>query len=394
MRAFLYLSVDFIFSISFDCFICAGVAMIESIEMALGLNVDNIYARALVYLLLAFVLVFLANLTIKLGPLALAKHKNRPVLTFMFSALRLPLSVSIIFIAISAILNFQLHISEDVQEIINRVLTTINIVLWGQFIYRTSQYALKYISTQNVPGSIIKPQTLPLLDNISVILIILVAGYLVFITWNIDMTAWLASAGIIGIAVGFAARDTVANLISGVFIMADSPYKIGDYIVIDSTDRGKVTHIGLRSTRILTRDDLEINIPNSVIANGKVVNESAGRFINSRVRIPVSVSYEEDIDQVIAVMMELAMAETQIIHDPEPRVRFKRFGGSGLDFELYVWINDPEIRGRVIHSLNCAIYKRFAQEGIEIPYSKHDLYIKSLPNHQQQVLATQDSAPT
>ena len=82
--------------------------------------------------------------------------------------------------------------------------------------------------------------------------------YMVLQVWSVDVTGWLASAGIVGIAVGFAAKDTLANLFSGVFILADRPYKLGDYVNLSSGERGKVTHIGIRSTRLLTRDDIEI----------------------------------------------------------------------------------------------------------------------------------------
>jgi MscS family membrane protein len=82
----------------------------------------------------------------------------------------------------------------------------------------------------------------------------------------------LASAGIIGIAVGFAAKDTLANLFSGVFILADSPYKLGDYVVLEDNSRGKVTQISLRSTRMLTRDDVEVTVPNSITGNTKIIN--------------------------------------------------------------------------------------------------------------------------
>ena len=75
---------------------------------------------------------------------------------------------------------------------------------------------------------------------------------------------------------GFAAKDTLANLFAGVFILADAPYKIGDFIVLDGGERGRVTKIGIRTTRILTRDDVEITIPNATIANSKIINESGG----------------------------------------------------------------------------------------------------------------------
>lgn len=304
--------------------------------------------------------------------------ENNAIANYTLQKLRLPVSVSIVLYSLSQIFMLT-QLTDDQLLILHDVFRSVDILVWGQFFYRSTQFYLKRLSSINAKGSIIKPQTLPLLENTTAVVIIMFIIYLLFITWEIDMTAWLASAGIIGIAVGFAAKDTVANLLSGVFILADSPYKIGDYIVIDSGERGKVTNIGLRSTRILTRDDIEVNIPNSIIANGKVVNESAGRDVKSRVRVPVGVAYGSDIDLVAKILVEVASQEPEVCQEPEPRTRFRQFGGSSLDFELLVWIDDPEIRGRVRHSLNIAIYKKFHEHAIEIPFSQHDIYIKSLP---------------
>jgi small-conductance mechanosensitive channel len=196
------------------------------------------------------------------------------------------------------------------------------------------------------------------------------------------MTAWLASAGIAGIAIGFAAKDTLANLFSGVFILADGPYKIGDYVVLESGERGKITQIGIRSTRLLTRDDVEVTIPNAIMGNTRVVNESGGPHEKYRIRVQVAVAYGSDIDQVREVLMGIAASSEAICRDPEPRVRFRTFGASGLDFELLCWVENPELRGRVLDALNSAVYKRFMAEGIEIPYSKHDIYIKEMPQRQ------------
>ncbi|GIS88459.1 MAG: hypothetical protein CM1200mP18_11690 [Gammaproteobacteria bacterium] len=94
------------------------------------------------------------------------------------------------------------------------------------------------------------------------------AVFVVIVVWDLDATGWLASAGVVGLAVGFAAKDTLSNLIAGVFIMADAQYKIDDLFILDSGERGQVTHIGLRSTRFLTRDDIEITVPNAVMGQG------------------------------------------------------------------------------------------------------------------------------
>lgn len=98
-----------------------------------------------------------------------------------------------------------------------------------------------------------------------------------------------------------------------------------------------------------------------------------------RVRIKVGVAYGTDIDEVRRILMEVARNNPDVSQNPEPRVRFRLFGASSLDFELLCWVADPELRGRATDSLNEEIYKAFTAGNIEIPYSKQDLYIKGLP---------------
>lgn len=256
---------------------------------------------------------------------------------------------------------------------------TILILLWMLFALRVSKLLVRALSSRGSDDSLVRTQTQPLFTNIAAVVIIALGIYFIFQAWKIDMTAWLASAGIVGIAVGFAAKDTLANLFSGVFIMADSPYKIGDFVVLDGGERGKITHIGIRSTRMLTRDDVEVTVPNSIMGNSKITNESGGPHIKYRIRVQVGVAYGSDTDQVERILLEVARAEVRVCDSPEPRVRFRTFGASSLDYELLCWISEPELRGRVLHHLNTAVYKAFNREGVEIPYSKHDLYIKELP---------------
>ncbi len=229
-------------------------------------------------------------------------------------------------------------------------------------------------------ANIIEARTIPLFDLVSKLIILLLASYVMLMIWGINPVGWLASAGIVGIAVGFAAKDTLANLFSGLFIVADAPYKMGDYINLDSGERGMVTRIGMRSTRMLTRGDVEVTVPNAVIANAKITNESGGPFEKMRIRIQVGAAYGSDVDQVCEVLQATGDAHPQTCTHPSPRVRLRTFGASSLDFELLCWIDKPANRGRISHELNMAVYKAFAQANIEIPYSKHDLYIKSLPD--------------
>ena len=292
--------------------------------------------------------------------------------------LKQPLFWSVLFIGLLTAM-LPLNLSATSTDIIQSVLATFMILFWSVFLVRISRLALKGMSQHRHAQSLVRPQTQPLFENLGFIVILLLAIYFVFRAWNIDMTAWLASAGIVGIAIGFAAKDTLANLFSGVFILADAPYKLGDYVVLDSGERGKVTAIGLRSTRLLTRDDVEITIPNAIMGNTRITNESGGPYEKFRIRARVGVAYGSDIDQVKAILLDIATHEPQVCQAPEPRVRFRTFGASSLDIDLLCWVDTPEVRGRVLDILNTAIYKRFKQEGVEIPYSKQDVYIKQMP---------------
>lgn len=272
-----------------------------------------------------------------------------------------------------------LKLSSLADEIIFSLVTTVLIILWCAFILKLIAIILNVVSVSGHEKSVIRTQTKPLFQNLAYIFVFIFAVYLIFSSWNIDMSAWLASAGIAGIAIGFAAKDTLANLFAGVFILADSPYKIGDYVVLDSGERGKVTHIGIRSTRLLTRGDVEITIPNAVMGNTRISNESGGPHEKYRLNIKVGIAYGSDIDQVRTLLMDIAESEKEVCEEPEPRVRFRAFGNSSLDIELLCWVDIPEVRGRVLDVLNTTIYKRFNEEGIEIPYSKHDVFIKEMP---------------
>ncbi|QDP02781.1 mechanosensitive ion channel family protein [Thalassotalea sp. PS06] len=283
-----------------------------------------------------------------------------------------------------------IDIPESVTNILFPAYYTLLLMLWTVFLIRFTRIGLRQIAKNDRYFHILHPQTLPLFENLALLVILGVSIYYILSSWHIDMTAWLASAGIIGIAVGFAAKDTLANLFSGVFIMADAPYKIHDYVVLETGERGEVTNIGLRSTRLLTRDNIEVTIPNSVMGNTKVINESGGPSTNYRIRAQVSVAYGSDVDQVREVLTEVAQDEPEINTFPEPIVRFRTFGPSGLEFEVMGWIEEPAFRGRILDQINTAIYKKFNELGIEIPYSKHDVYIKSFPNAALQRPETDD----
>jgi MscS family membrane protein len=262
---------------------------------------------------------------------------------------------------------------------IDGIVMTLMVMMWGQAALKVNTAVCNQLSVDAERFSWIQPSTLPLIQFTFRVIIVALQAYLILSAWEISLTSWLASAGVMGIAVGFAAKDTLANFIAGIFILVDAPYKVGQYIVIDNTTRGVVTDIGMRSTRLLTRDNVEVTVPNAVIGNAKIVNESSGPSLRMRVRVNVSVAYGSDVDEVRELLLGCVDGLANVVDISQSSIRFKLMGDSGLHFQVRVWVNHPVHRGRVVDALNTRIYKALNEAKIEVPFPQQDIRIKEWP---------------
>jgi small-conductance mechanosensitive channel len=350
------------------------VDQIQSWAQILG---PNIYLQAVA---IAAVFILLGKLADLLISRIIAKLVSRSSNQFddnLVALLHRPVFITFVLVGL-AMATRRLSLPASPEYVTLGILRTIAIVVWYSFLRGLVQLLLTVVRRGKARQQL-HSSMLPLMDTVTKVILLALAIYFVFLAWNINVTAWIASAGIVGLALSFAAKDTLSNLFAGVSIVADAPYKTGDFIILESGERGMVTHIGLRSTRILTRDDVEITIPNGIIGNSKIINEAGGPSAKHRIRIAVGVAYGSDIDQVIATLSGVAAAHAEVCTVPEPRVRFRKFGESSLDFELLCWISQPVNRGRMSHELNCAVYKAFAEENISIPYPQRDLHVRTMP---------------
>ena len=277
-----------------------------------------------------------------------------------------PIFYSILFIGFSMAVKTA-NIPEYLDFALVGLFKTITIIIWLFLISRILILAIDWASKQT-DNKLLQQKTLPLFNNLGKIALGLFGTYFIFLSWDININGILASAGVLGVVLGLAAKDTVANFFAGIFLMADSPFKEGDYILLETGERGYVKSMGLRSTRFLTRDDIEITIPNSVIASSKIVNESGGPEDIERVRITLMIAYGSDIDEVKDLLKSIALKNDNVQNKPEPRVRFREFAESGIKLQLLFWIYKPEKRGRTVDAINTEIYKRFKENQITIPY--------------------------
>jgi small-conductance mechanosensitive channel len=260
------------------------------------------------------------------------------------------------------------------QQILPQISKSILLILWLVALIRIFNWMVEYYMAGAHEKGRIGKDLFMLLKNVLRVVAILAGLLWLLAIWQISLTPLFASAGIAGIAVALAAKDTLANFFGGISIFMDNTYKVGEYIILDTGERGEVVEIGIRSTRIKTRDDVIVTIPNSIIANSKIINESAPipRF---RIRIPVGVAYGSDLEKVEKVLLTIADANSNIEKYPEPRVRMRLFGDSSLNLELLCWVKDPRDKGLEMHNLLKAAYKALEEQSITIPFPQRDVHI-------------------
>lgn len=348
---------------------------IEELVAALG---PNRWLQAVLVLVLALLLAKLAQVVLARILPRLTRRTRTELDDQIFALLRQPISTSLLLIGAHFAL-LLLDIPPPFDDYSTSLLTTFAVLVWLGFAIRFARLVLETLARYQDRFTFVQPQTLPMLENAATVVIAGAGVYFFLLAWDISVSGWLASAGIAGLALGLAAKDTLANLFAGVSILADSAFTVGDFIVLETGERGEITRIGIRSSRLLTRDDLEIVIPNSILANSKIINEAGGPARQRRVRVKVQVAYGSDIELVRRLLIDVANGHRQVLEQPEPRVRFRAFEDSGLLFELLAWVAEPVLRGRVLDALNCEVYKRFNRAGIEFPYPKRDLYIHRFP---------------
>jgi len=241
--------------------------------------------------------------------------------------------------------------------------------------------ALKYLENKLAARTETKIDDIifDLLNKFAGVIIYSIAIILALDVLGVNVMPFVAGAGVAGIAIGFAAKDTLSNLIAGILLIIDRPFEIGDRIEvwsapIGSASWGDVVDIGLRATKIKTTDNIVIIIPNNEIMKRDIVNYT---IITSkiRVRVNIGVAYDADIDKTKDIILNVADSAEWIAKDPPPKVVVRNFGESSVDLQLRVWINDARKRMDTISYITDKVKTEFDKAGIEIPYPKRDITI-------------------
>jgi small conductance mechanosensitive channel len=189
---------------------------------------------------------------------------------------------------------------------------------------------------------------------------------------GINVGSLLAGIGILGLAIGLAAQESLSNLVAGITILWDRPFRIGDHVTVSGTF-GKVQEIGLRATRIRTVEHLDAILPNKEIINQTIVNHTLNPMI--RLGIPLGIAYQEDTREARRVLLEAVQGHELLLDKPEPKVVVTALAESSVDLELRVWLRDPYMEREATFEMIELAKIALDEAGIEIPFPQRTLHL-------------------
>lgn len=266
-----------------------------------------------------------------------------------------------------------LHLRGERQWLFDGVIGTVCAALWVVALVRASDEVLTELHHR--PGSWLRGRASALVRYAVRLGVLALGAYALALVWNLDVGTWGVSAGVVGVVLAMAAQDSLGNLISGFFILADRPLRIGDFVQVDGELRGRVTDIGWRSTRFLTLDGVEMNYPNGKLGEARVINESAGPNPAIRVWCEFPVEYGRAPEEIAALVLPGAGALPDVVAEPEPRLYFLGQTLAGLRFALLVHVGEAARRLNAQDAVNLHIHRALRAGGVGFAYPTHAMEV-------------------
>lgn len=263
------------------------------------------------------------------------------------------------------------------EVILERLLDTLHIILFMYILIALFNAFIEFFGHKWAKKSktSLDDQLLPLVHRIMSIIMAVIGVIWIIKTWGVEITPFLASLGIAGLAISFAFQDALKNIIGGVALILDKNFNLNDSVRLSSGETGRVREIGLRSTKIQSWDGELIIIPNGVLSNATIWNVDLPHK-KLRVVVNAGVAYGSDIDKVKKIIMKEIKTVKDIVDDPAPYIEFTGMGDFALNIAVKVWIPNSSVKIEVKDELTTKIYNAFKKNRIEIPFPTRTIYTK------------------
>ena len=286
-----------------------------------------------------------------------------------------PASLLVVFAGVYYAVN-SLPFPERAHVVVSGAAFVLTMVILTNIAYRTTDEILTWYAAHLVQrhGEGLDRQVIPLLEKLITIFLVGTALIITFKHFNYDILSLVTALGVGSLAIGLAAKDTLANMISGFTLMIDRPFRIGDRIQLAAGQWGDVVDVGLRTTKIKTVDNTLLIIPNSDLCNSILINQSFPD-VRAKGRINVGVSYDSDVESVKQLLVAVALEVPEVLRDPPPEAFFVSFGDSALAMTLFFWTEDYTRVFTVTDKINTLISQRFKEHTIKMPFPTRTVII-------------------
>jgi len=315
----------------------------------------------------------------------LTRHTSTTLDNAALDAARLPLYLLSVVLALNIALDRLDFLPESWDTSLEEAFFVLYFLVGFIFAWRLITHFFAWYSDEMAKKtqSDLDSQLFPFFKRIALILLSAVGLITILSHFNVNITAMVTTLGIGSLAVALAAQNALEDTISGFLIMLDRPYRIGDRIeILDLDTWGDVVDIGLRSTRIRTRDNRMVVVPNSQIGKSLVVNYA---YPNDqyRLQIHVGVAYGTDIEHARQVIINAVREVEGVLPDRPVDALFIEFGDSSMTFRVRWWLESYVDTRRMFDRVNTALYQALSEAGIDLPFPQLDVHHKLDPGNQE-----------
>jgi len=336
----------------------------------------NKYVHSLIILFVFYVLSQLIIFVSQKIILKLTKRTKTEIDDLIVAKTNKPLSIILLLIGLRLAI-IPHSIRPDILDIIEHIITSLIIVIITYIVITVvniliNSWGQRFASRTE---SKFDDEVVVLFQKFSRIIISFIGLIFILDVWGVKVGPLLASLGIAGIAVAFALQNTLGNIFGGISLIADRSIIVDDFIRLDDGTEGYIKEIGLRSTKIRSRDGDLIILPNGILANSKIYNYHKPSLI-TRVTVEFGVKYGSDIEVVKKIVMNELTKIRNILKDPAPQVIFHELGDYSLKFRAYFWIDSIEKKIETRETAVTAIYNALNKNKIGIPFPTKTVYLK------------------